>query len=86
MISKIRMVHQCEFCKKKYFVKPAAEHHEKFCTMNPINFKACSDCKFCREDKVDIEIFMNTRTVKGFFCDKLKVGIYPTKVERLRLR
>lgn len=31
----------CEYCKKKYFIKRFAEHHEKFCRKQPSNDHKC---------------------------------------------
>lgn len=41
MIEKIVKQWTCEHCKKKYYVKHAAEKHEKFCLKNPANDHKC---------------------------------------------
>lgn len=43
MITKIKPVYYCEFCKKHYFVKSVAVRHEEHCTLNPD--RLCNMCK-----------------------------------------
>ena len=42
-------VYHCDFCPKKLFVKSAMTRHEKKCSKNPINIRACFDCINCEE-------------------------------------
>lgn len=82
-------VYQCQFCKKKLFVKRAMEHHEKYCSSNPENFKACEGCIHLEEIQIEYEIGDDyylcepiIRKVTGFHCKKLDKKMYPTKAER----
>ncbi len=85
MEAKLRMVYTCEYCRKKYVIGQAAIKHEKYCAKNPVNFKACSDCTYCKEDSIEVERDYGVSRFKSFLCSKLNVGIYPTKAERLDL-
>jgi len=75
----------CEHCNKRLLRKSAMEAHETKCNSNPINFRACSDCKFLEEiesgywwDGYDGEHFTKT---KGFKCNKLNIELYPRKAD-----
>jgi len=86
-----KTLYVCDFCKKKLFIKSAMEKHEKFCSMNPTNYKACSGCLHLEEIQYEIDLgddYYNnpiTRLVKTFNCKLLNQKMYPTKVERLDL-
>lgn len=79
-------VYKCEFCKKKYFQKPACEKHEELCFHNPINKRPCFSCDHCEKKKVTAIIdhgYMNHQAetqVEILFCNHFKEGIYPPKV------
>lgn len=84
-------IYKCEFCKKKYFRKHACEGHEKYCSSNPENEKACSGCVFLEETKVEYDVDnyeyggYQTRYSNGFKCLKKDQLLYPLKAERLDL-
>lgn len=88
MIVKETTVYKCEFCKKKMFVKHAMQRHEKYCSNNPENFKACSGCVHLEEIAISYEVgddYNNEpieKTATGFRCKKLDQKMYPTKAER----
>jgi len=90
-------VYQCEFCKRKMFVKHAMEKHEKWCYSNPENFRACSGCKHLEEVTVEYSYSVPTigdhlgvifdgstveRKTTGFHCKKLDKQLYPFKAEK----
>lgn len=84
-------VYQCEHCKKKLFVKSSMEKHEKYCSQNPENFKACSGCIHLEEAEVECRRYDEyfgaevSFKAKGFHCKVLNKLLYPTKVEKLGL-
>jgi hypothetical protein len=79
-------VYSCDFCVKKLFRKHAMIKHEKFCESNPINKNACSDCRFLKEDRVEVGTNGDQEVYrKGFLCAKKNINIYPIKVEKLGL-
>ena len=65
---------KCEHCRKLYQIKSACERHEKACSKNPNNERACFGCKFCQ--KVGVEVTMDkvygefTRNVSLLMCKK----------------
>lgn len=87
MKTKERIVHHCDFCTKKMFVKPAMEKHEKFCYKNPNNRVACEGCEHLKETTIqyvtDYGYPEGTRSSKSFICEKLNKTLYPRIVERL---
>ena len=93
-------IYQCEFCKRKMFVKHAMEKHEKWCNSNPENFRACSGCQHLEEVEVkysysvptldgNLAVIFDGSTAEGkttgFRCKKLDKCLYPFKVEKLGL-
>ena len=53
MITKIKKVHYCEFCKKRGFMKPTMEKHEKHCTAN-----LDRTCRMCEVTTLDYRILI----------------------------
>jgi hypothetical protein len=80
-------VYQCEYCKKKLFVRGAMGRHEKWCTYNPENFAACSGCDHLEETRVaytkdgDDGHTCHLQST-AFRCKKLDQMVYPKKVEK----
>ncbi len=79
-------VFKCDHCSKKMFRGHAMVNHEKWCTSNPKNFKACSGCSFLEETvnryDVDTHDGWYTRKSKAFKCTKKDILVYPLKVEK----
>lgn len=69
MITKIKEVYYCEYCKKRYLAKWAIENHERRCTLNPKR-----ECKLCGQGDLTkiIEKYKNSYKIysekpfKGF--------------------
>lgn len=55
MITKLKQVYYCEYCKKPKLAKWAANLHEKHCTANPHR-----ECRVCGSKRVDIVLVNNT--------------------------
>lgn len=93
-------IYQCEFCKRKMFVKSAMQKHETFCYSNPANFRACSGCIHLEEVEVEYSYSVPslgenlgvvfdgdtvTKKTTGFHCKKLNKHLYPFKAEKMGL-
>lgn len=83
-----KTIYVCEFCEKKLFIKSAMDKHERYCSKNPENFKACSGCIHLKEEKYEYDKgddyygepqYGSTKTFK---CSLLNKEMYPTIVER----
>ena len=46
MITEVKEIYKCEYCRKIYQVKRFAEAHEVVCKKNPDNNRACFGCEF----------------------------------------
>jgi hypothetical protein len=90
MKTEIREVYKCEYCNKMYQRKRFALEHEKICSKNPENKRACLDgCIHLTKKKVEVkdriddyytgEIEYVIRTL--FYCDKKKIFLYPPECE-----
>lgn len=86
-------VYRCEHCNKKLFKKQAMELHEKWCSKNPSNAKACSLCSFLKETTIEYTVERYNgfgdasidKKAKAFQCTKLNKMLYPLKVQKLGL-
>lgn len=47
MIIHNKPTYKCEHCRKLYQIKVACESHEKACSKNPENIRACHNCNLC---------------------------------------
>ena len=63
----------------------AMSRHEKFCSRNPINQRACYDCKHLQEIKVTIETGEGYFFKKGFYCPIIDKKLYPVAAEKKNL-
>jgi len=90
MKTEIKEVYKCEHCNKLYQIKRYALEHEKSCSKNPENKKACLDgCTFLikKDAKVYIGIdhyytgepVYENRTL--LYCEHKKIFLYPPKSE-----
>jgi hypothetical protein len=75
-----RTVYKCDHCGKNYFVRHAAERHEKYCMQNPANKHACFDCAFLTVDRQHVEEGFSEKT---FHCDKLNLDLHSAHAERI---
>jgi ribosomal protein L37AE/L43A len=75
-----RTVYQCDHCGKNYFMRYAAERHEKYCMQNPANKHACFDCKFLSVDRVQSDEGYYEKT---FHCEKLALDLHSAIAERM---
>lgn len=80
-------VYQCEFCKKKLFVKQAMVKHEQWCYQNPDNKRACMNCSYLEGYKEEMIIGSNDyadikREFTKFRCNKLDKVLYHFTVEK----
>lgn len=82
-------VYNCDFCNKRYLVKNACLLHETWCGSNPKNFPACSGCEHIEEYQKEIWVGEGedgySRNVTAFRCRAKGIGLYPAKVERLKI-
>lgn len=80
-------IYVCDHCKKKLYVRQAMERHEKWCTKNPENYKACGGCVYLEDIKVPYDVYDELgeisaqKEANGFRCKKLDKILYPLKVE-----
>jgi hypothetical protein len=74
-------VYKCDFCKKYYIRKYAAETHEKYCGKNPANWHTCLDCVFLSVDRQTTNDGFNEKT---FTCTKKDLQLHTFKAERIK--
>jgi len=77
----------CEHCGKKMFRKYAMEQHEKWCSLNPENRRACEGCEHLQETTIEVSYghydgSVTYHNAKAFRCTKLDKLLYPLKVEQ----
>lgn len=85
-------LYKCDFCKKELKRKHAMENHEKKCSNNPINSKACYSCVFLEEAKTNVSWVRHydhgegtsyfEKEVKCFKCTKLDKLMYSANIEK----
>ena len=73
--------YKCDHCGKLYQRKSACEKHEKACSKNPENDRACFGCIHLRKETHEEDGPWTTRKYKFFFCGKLDHFVHPPKVE-----
>lgn len=86
MITEKKEIYKCEFCRKIYQMKRAAEFHELICTKNPTNKRPCFGCdNIEKRDIVKYEDYYGgnevKRTINVLYCKAKDVYLYPPKVE-----
>ena len=85
MKEKIEKTFRCDYCNKLYLRRHACIEHEKRCSKNPDNFRACFDCvhlEYFKEDLTKDSIWdEHTFRVPVFYCRKKDVYVYPPKNE-----
>lgn len=79
--------YKCDFCGKIYQRKNFCARHEIACNRNPINFRACFGCSFCKQQETVIYFDSPlggelSEKRKLLFCSKTETYVYPPKVER----
>jgi len=86
MITETKEIYKCEHCRKLYQIKRFAETHEKSCTKNPDNWRACHQCTHL--GKRTTTIYYDTgyggeqeEKLDLLYCSKLDTFIYPPSVE-----
>ena len=80
----LREIYKCDHCKKLYQRKNACEKHEKSCTKNSDNFRACFGCKYLTKKTETIDNgsqYYPERRVDLLWCNKLGHFLHPPKVE-----
>ena len=89
MITKIKEVYYCEYCKKRYIRKDFMERHEKLCYHNPANKRACHGCDALiqKENRIHYtygNIFGEKEIdtlVKAFYCTVKKIYLHTPQNE-----
>lgn len=85
MKTEIREVYKCDHCNKMYQIKSYALKHEKSCSKNPENERACLNCPFL--EMKETTIYHDTghgereEKINLFHCEKIGSFLYPPKVE-----
>ena len=90
MKTETRKIYTCDYCPKHYKVASRCKYHERICTKNPENQRACYGCGHLTKRELTIEHghmdpFGNwtEREVNLLFCQKLNVLIHtPQNVVR----
>lgn len=80
-------LYYCGFCNKRYVRKHACLEHEEKCSRNPINFRACFNCKHLRKREEEIcfdpnDPYEQPLEIKIFYCPQIDSYLYPPKIER----
>lgn len=80
--------YKCEHCRRLFQVERYAIKHEASCKKNPLNIRACFDCKFCEKMKADVLLNYGDefgRQVEAyrdlFYCSKKDEYLLPPKAE-----
>lgn len=84
MIVETKEVYKCEYCRKLYQVKGAAERHELLCSKNPINDRICFGCSYLSKKDISIDSnrdYAGPQHLSLLYCSKIKSFLYPPKVE-----
>lgn len=76
-------VYKCDHCSKKLFRKHAMQIHEKKCTKNPKNIRACFNCTFCKRIKIKYEPESGglLQESTSFKCTTKNIFMFPPKLE-----
>lgn len=78
-------IYKCEFCNKLYQIKNRCAEHEKVCSKNPDNKRACFGCVHLTKNKTTVEFDHAHREGEGetelLHCGLLKFCVYPPKTE-----
>lgn len=76
---------ECDHCRKTYKRHHACIKHEDWCTKNPKNKKACSDCVHCEMTEQDyyVDTYQGKEKtkVKALYCKKIESFLIPLKAE-----
>jgi hypothetical protein len=75
-----RTVYKCDHCGKNYFMRYAAERHEKYCLQAPANKHACFDCEYLTRGQVQSDEGYHEKT---FRCEKLELDLHSAIAERI---
>jgi hypothetical protein len=85
MKTETKEIYKCEHCNKLYQIKNACLSHEKTCSKNPDNDRACFGCIHLSKESETIyyDTFYGEgeRKVDLLHCNKLETFLYPPKVE-----
>lgn len=86
MIIRVTTIYQCEHCKKIYLREHFAKKHEVICTKNPDNERCCFGCIHLGKRLTtvygdDPRGGETRRRVGLLFCSKIRMFLYPPKVE-----
>jgi len=82
--------YRCEFCRKLYERKDAAQRHEAACTMNPSNRRPCHSCPYLTKKDINGQKEMyahedgdglRKETFHLLFCERKQLFLYPPKNE-----
>lgn len=79
---KIVQAYKCDHCGRLLKSKHGAARHEKVCSKNPVNDRACFDCVFLGYIEHIEENYYSDSRHKVLFCHKKEQGVYPPRVER----
>lgn len=77
--------YKCDYCKRIFQIKNAAEKHEIRCTKNPNNYRICHECNHLVLDKAtiyyDTYVGEQSQEIKALYCNEFKHFVYPASVE-----
>ena len=81
-----RDIYRCDHCNKVYLSKYWCEYHEKRCSSNPQNDRACFGCSHLTYEKDYIysdgyDGSERELQVSAYFCNKLEKYVIPPKAE-----
>ncbi len=75
---------KCDFCSKLYQLERFAISHEKSCTKNPENDRACFNCSNLSKESFEIDNgdeYHRPFQVKLLYCKAKKICVHPPSVE-----
>ena len=85
MKTETKEVYKCEHCNKLYQLKKWCLLHEKSCSKNPDNDRACFGCRHLtkKSETICCDTRYGEREIKLdlLYCKKLDTFLYPPKVE-----
>lgn len=85
MRTETRDVHWCDHCKKRYLSPTACLAHERKCSLNPDNARACYGCIHLdtrqKEVPIQYDFSVDLEKRKVLYCTKHDKYVYPPNVE-----
>ncbi len=84
-MKELKRAYKCEYCSKLYQRKTACENHEKHCTKNIDNHRACFGCAYLNKKQTwhyfDTYCSESKEKLSLLHCGEKEIFLYPPKIE-----